>query len=130
MLEFLQPLVDLIAKTVPALSKRRERDEAAKLGAELFLLYVQCNEALVQGEHIVRSLENYLTLVAQGSQWSDDVRTSLSRILRDRLRTVRRPREQLERIRSALEKIRPALVANFSLGDVLLRAGDPRASRR
>ncbi|EWM14470.1 hypothetical protein [Kutzneria sp. 744] len=239
MLEFLQPLVDLIAKTVPALSKRHERDEAARLGAELFLLYVQCNEALVQGEHIVRSLESYLALVAQGSQWADDVRTSLSRGLRDQLRTmtavaarlrefqfafhvlegpaylelrfhtdlkmaalyhvvaaldedrlplrtagllidnggvlqpgpgpgtealrrlnyqlsdeiaasslpldrpwgpempavverylaVRRPREQLERIRSALEKIRAALVANFSLGDVLLRAGDPRAHR-
>jgi hypothetical protein len=239
-LEFLQPLVDLIAKALPALAKRRERDEAAKLGAELFLLYVQCNEALVMGDRIVRSLENYLLLVAQGSAWADDVRTELSRGLREQLRAmtaiatrldefqfefhvlegpaylelrfladqktsalyslvgaldeerlplrtsgilidnggvlqldgnhphqamqrlryqldaeltasslpldrpwgpdmpaviehylaVRKPREQLERIRVALEKIREALLANFALGDVLLRAGDPRANRR
>ena len=239
MLEFLQPLVDLIAKALPALAKRRERDEAAKLGAELFLLYVQCNEALVLGDRIIGELETYLTLVAQGSQWADGVRADLSRNLDEQVRAmtaiaarlhefqfdfhvlhgsayldlrfltdrkmsalqvllavldeqrlplrtaglliddggvlrfgdhphqamfdlryclqdelaasavplnrpwgpdmpaviehylaVRKPREQLEHIRVALEQIREALVANFSLGDVLLRAGDPRANRR
>jgi hypothetical protein len=43
---------------------------------------------------------------------------------------IRKPREELERIRVSLEKIRAALLANFTLGDILLRAGDPRADRR
>jgi hypothetical protein len=238
-LEFLQPLIELIAKAIPALSKRRERDEAAKLGAELFLLYVQGNEALVLGERIVTELESYLQLVAQGSQWADGVRSDLSRNLDGQLRAmtavaarldefrfefhvlhgsayldlrfladrkssallllrealdderlplrtdgilidndgvlqygehphqathqlrfrlrdelaassvplnrswgpdmpavierylaVRKPREQLEHIRIALEKIREALLANFVLADILLRAGDPRARPR
>ena len=47
----------------------------------------------------------------------------------ERYLAERRPREQLEAIRVALEKIRAALEANFSVSDILLRAGDPRARR-
>ncbi|HTI25765.1 MAG TPA: hypothetical protein VL652_32555 [Kutzneria sp.] len=235
MLEFLQPLVDLIAKALPALAKRRERDEAAELGAELFLLYVQCNEALIQGERIVLALESYLVrrdenhnfrtgllamlqeqsrnlvgvagrlrdfqfefhllggdsyrelllltdqkanvlqaltnvieqrqlplrssglfidggVVTPGPERSITQRWNLRHQLAaeltasalpldrpwdqdtpaviERYLAVRKPREQLEHIRLALEKIRSALLANFVLGDVLLRAGDPRADRR
>lgn len=239
MLEFLQPLVDLIAKAVPAIARHRERDGAAKLGAELFLLYVQCNEALVLGAKIVDSLEYYasmpphsrrayqsyhgladlvqeqmrnltgignrldrfqfefhvlsgraaldleflidwkssaLTLLANtiahrqlplrsaGVLIDDDgvlqladrpSRSQLEQLryqlgdelaastlpldrswgpeaseLLQRYLDVRRPREQLDRIRDALETVREALVANFTLGDVLLRAGDPRGNRR
>ena len=230
-LEFLQPLVDLIAKALPALAKRRERDEAAKLGAELFLLYVQCNEALVQGELIVRALENLragqstrylaqlideqlhklkavggrlnhwafefhvlegravldlifmtdmkisalgalhgaildhgLPLRSSGVLIDDDgviqlgdgpsslAMRDLQYRLSDELAvdavpldrpfgptvpaavehylSVRKPREQLLRIQDSLEKIRSALVANFTLSDILLRAGDPRGNRR
>ncbi|MFC0546777.1 hypothetical protein [Kutzneria chonburiensis] len=234
MLEFLQPLVDLIAKALPALAKRRERDEAAKLGAELFLLYVQCNEALIQGERIVLALESYLVrrdgrrnfqtgllsmvqeqsrnlggvagrlrdfqfefhvlggdsyrelllltdqkanvlqaltgvieqqqlplrstgLFIDGGVLTPGVERSIAQRvnLRHQLAAelaasalpldrpwdqdtpaviehylaIRKPREELERIRVSLEKIRTALLANFTLGDILLRAGDPRAHR-
>ncbi|HEY0501815.1 MAG TPA: hypothetical protein VGD48_39130 [Kutzneria sp.] len=231
MLEFLQPLVDLIAKALPALAKRRERDEAAKLGAELFLLYVQCNEALVQGELIVQALEQvraggstrYLAqlideqlhklkavairlnhwqfefhvlegravldlifmtdwkisalhtlrgaildhglplrstgvlidddgviqlgpgpshpaMLGLNYQLSDELAADTVPLdqpfgpdvpaLVERYLTVRKPREQLDRIRDSLEKIRAALVANFTVSDILLRAGDPRGNRR
>lgn len=240
MLEFLQPLVDLVTKAIPAIAKQNERDKAAKLGAELFLLYVQCNEALVLGAQIVHMLEGYLEEVARGSRWADGSREAVSRRMREQLHNltgianrleefqfglhvldgpaylelkfltdmkgnalhalcaaldeerlplrtagvlidndgvlqlpddgprhralaevqhrladeltansvpldlpwgpdvaatisrylaVRKPHEQLERIRTALERIREALVANFSLNDILLRAGDPRGNR-
>lgn len=42
---------------------------------------------------------------------------------------VREPRRRLGEIRDSLEKIRAALEENFTITDVLLRAGDPRAGR-
>lgn len=243
MIEFLQPLVDAVAKVLPSIAKKKERDASAALGAELFLVYVQFNEALVLAEEIVRGLETYVrrmnehvrtggdsyaltagdwisekahqqlqnltgisnriddwkwelqvldgqstnnlrflidrkvsalralsetiesqsmpirangiliddhgTLHTAGSQ-RDNFAKYLE--LRDELRegsvpmnkpwgpevlhTVteylasRKPRKQLDEIRTSLENIREALEANFTVQEILLRAGDPRAYRR
>lgn len=238
MLEFLQPLVDAVARAVPAIAAKKERDASARLGADLFLVYVQFNEALVLADDIVGSLEVYVRRMSDhvrtggdayaltaghwvadkvhqqvrnltdlsdrlnSRRWelqvldgrtSNDLRllldrkTSALRVLsevveRERmpLRTsgvliddqgtvrtaddwhrlrdleseleagsvpvnrhwtpevlalveeylaVREPRRQLGEIRESLEKIRSALEANFTITDVLLRAGDPRAAR-
>lgn len=43
---------------------------------------------------------------------------------------VRKPREELTRIRVSLGKIRTALLANFTVSDILPRAGDPCADCR
>lgn len=237
MFEFLQLLADAVARAVPVMAKKKERDASAKLGAELFLVYVQFNESLVLGEDIVRSLEVYVERMSEhlrtggdsyaltAGRWVTDqihqqvrnltdVRNRINsrgwelRILdgqatndlwflldrkmsaldalsaavdRERLplRTngmlidehgtlstdsmlgyhdlerdltansvpmnarwtpevlavverylaVRKPREQLAAIRASLEQIRAALEANFTITDVLLRAGDPRAGK-
>jgi hypothetical protein len=244
-IEFLQPLVDAVANALPAIAKKKERDASAKLGAELFNIYVQFNEALVLAERIVRSLEGYVERMTDhvrtgedeyaltaGSWVSEDIHQQLRNlegisgrmerwewelqvldgastndlkfllaykasalralagaIGRDRLplRTagilidsqgtlrnvvdgpeppfyaeykaltqelnadsvsmtkswgpevleiverylaIRKPRQQLDEIRNSLEKIRTVLEANFSIGDILFRAGDPRAGRK
>jgi hypothetical protein len=246
MIEFLQPLVDSVSRAVPAMAAKKERDEAARLGAELFLVYVQFNEALVLAEDIVHSLEVYvrrmgehlrtgqdssamtagdwvghklkqqatnligirermrdwrwhlqvldggaanelsflleykvsaITMLAevvdQGQvplrtgglliddggtlrveaapgerQWrlSEHARALFEQMMAGTVRVdrpwdadvldvvqqylaVRKPRENLEAIRISLEKIRAALEANFTVSDILLRAGDPRAGR-
>jgi len=243
-IEFLQPLVDAVTKAVPAFVKKKERDASAKLGAELFLVYVQFNEALVLAEQIVRILEDYVERMTShtrtggdayaltaGDQVSGKIHQQMgnligirNRIYRQKwalqvldgrstnelellldlkfsalsalahtigdqripLRTtgiliddrgvlcasddrarysrigqyqklseelaansvpmnepwgieilaivkdylaIRRPREQLDEIRTSLEKIRAALEANFTISDILLRAGDPRVDR-
>jgi len=244
-IEFLQPLVDSVTKALPAIAKKKERDASAKLGAELFLIYVQFNEALVLAERIVRSLEVYVERMTNhvhtggdayaltAGHWvsdhihqqlrnlmgirerldrwkwelqvldgrsSNDLRSLLDRkssalgalsaavndqrlplrttgILIDDHGTVRadgpayeayelstryrelgddlttnsipmdkpwgpeilavvkdylasrKPREQLDEIRVSLEKIRAVLEANFTISDILLRAGDPRVGR-
>ena len=239
MLEFLQPFVDAVARAVPAVAAKKERDASAKLGSELFLIYVQFNEALVLAEQIVGSLETYVARMSEHVRTGDDryaltagdwvmddvhqqvrnlthIRERITgwrwhlqvldgrssnelRFLLDRklsalhvlsraverqrmpLRTTgvlidehgtlqvgrdpiayheledqlaansvpmdrpwtadvlarvehylaaRKPREQLAEIRDSLEKIRAALEANFTVTDILLRAGDPRAGRR
>ena len=241
MFEFLQLLADAVARAVPAIAKKKERDASAKLGADLFLVYVQFNEALVLAEEIVRSLEDYVTRMSEHLRTGDDshaltagdwvtdkihqqvrnltaVRDRLTShawelqvldgqssneleflldhkmsalkalssvvdrerlplrttgvliddqgtlqvepfiprlnhyrelerdlmansvplnaqwtleilIIVKRYLTFRKPREQLDEIRASLEKIRSALETHFTITDVLLRAGDPRAGR-
>lgn len=243
-IEFLQPLVDAVAKALPAIAKKKDRDASAKLGAELFLVYVQFNEALVLAEEIVQSLEHYVDrmtnhlrtgedkyVLAAGEWFSDSIHEQLRNLegIRNRidgwkwelqvldgkstndlrfllsrkmsalraladtienehlpLRTSgvliddqgtlrsladrpahdlfarygelakeltansvpmnepwgpkilaivegylasRKPRQQLDEIRDSLEKIKVTLEANFTIGDILFRAGDPRAGR-
>lgn len=247
MIEFLQPLVDIVTSALPSVVQKKERDASAKLGAELFLIYTQFNEALVLGGHIVEELELYIDRMSRNirdrpgyfphaGEWvAEDVRQQLRNLvgIRDRiahwkwelqvldgaaindlqfflrsktsalvalnrvivdderipLRTtgvliddqgvvragdeyvepsrgdldrkyrqlydeltdesasiserwnleilatveryleIRKPREQLDKIRVSLEKIRTALEANFTISDILLRAGDPRGGR-
>ncbi|MGH3782409.1 MAG: hypothetical protein ACRDRO_17755 [Pseudonocardiaceae bacterium] len=236
-----------MTKAVPAIIKKKERDASAKLGADLFLIYVQFNEALVLAERIVRSLEGYAERMTDhmrtggdkyaltaGSWVSDDIHQQLRNLVGIRnqidrrkwelqvldgqstneiqflldlkssaldalartienqrmpLRTTgimiddrgvlhalddgsaydpyrndvryfklseelamnsvpmdepwgpeilaivkdylasRKPWEHLDEIRTSLEKIRAALEANFTISDILLRAGDPRVDR-
>lgn len=242
MIEFLRALVDSATKALPAILKKNERDASARLGADLFLIYVQFNEALVLGERIVRGLEAYVERMTDHTRtvrdyelaadnWvGDKIHQQLRNLtgIRNRLehwewhlqvldgrstnelrflldgkrsalfqlaRTVdnqrlplrttgvliddrgvlstqegepsdthrlyhilgeelaansvpmderwgpevlaivrnylasRKPREQLEEIRTSLEQIRMALETNFSISDILLRVGDPRADR-
>lgn len=63
--------------------------------------------------------------VPMNEPWDADVLG----IVRNYLAT-RNPRAQLDEIRAAMEKIRSALTATFSISDILLHAGDPRAGRR
>ncbi|MFJ9390707.1 hypothetical protein ACIRON_17920 [Nocardioides sp. NPDC101246] len=232
MIEFVKLLVDVVLKAVPGIVGRNERDKAAKLGADLFLLYVQINDVLVRAEKIVTQMERYasepnaapnwaraalLELVPEqiadlrvitarlqvlrwdlhviegpsvlaldllltiksaaldmlsyaldhdhlplgttsievddeGVRWPDNqlsyrshqmVLDNLSAELgrdnptrEDEVRRIRsylehrRPREEMEAIRESLEKLRDAIAANFSIQDILIRAGDPRLARR
>lgn len=100
MIEFLQPLLDAVTKAVPAMSAKREREESARLGTELFLVYVQLNEALVLAEEIILALETYTERMSEhlrtggdkyaltaGSWVSDKVEQQLRNLVgvRDRL---------------------------------------------
>lgn len=58
MIEFLQSAFDMLAKIIPTLTRNRREREAAKLGSELLLIYVESNEALLLGEKIISSLED------------------------------------------------------------------------
>lgn len=245
MIEFLQPFVEVLARIVPGISSSRERTRSANLGAELFLLYVQLNEALALAEDIVNSLEVYVDRMSEhvrtgtdpyartAGEWvSSNVREQIDNLagIKDRMRKlrwdlqvlegeannnlrfliaykmsalsvladavdrnrfpvlgrpqladpasvppgvellndaislgyypalareiadnsvamdapwdaavltvikryleVRDPRRELDDIRTSMELIRAALEANFSVRDILLRAGDPRARNR
>jgi len=72
MIEFLQPLVDAVSRVLPAFTDRRRRDAVAELGTELFLIYVQLNEALVAAEEIVSSLEAYVSRMQEHVQSGQD----------------------------------------------------------
>lgn len=232
MIEFVKLLVDVVLKAVPGMVSKNERDRAARLGADLFLLYVQINDVLVRAELIVTQMERYdratdlelatargalLQLVPEqisdlreitgrlqalhwelgvldgessaslefllgmkssaldqlsyaltldhlplgtttvevdddGIRWPqvrpahharrtvfDNLRDELGRdhpTREDEVRRIRtylerrQPREEMRAIRENLEKLREAIAANFTLQDILIRAGDPRLSHR
>ncbi|MGY0390364.1 hypothetical protein ACWZJV_25620 [Nocardioides sp. WG-D5] len=232
MIEFVKLIVDVVLRAVPGIVSRNERDRAAQLGADLFLLYVQINEVLVRAEQIVSEMERYdrsagpelagarralLRLVPEqiadiqviaerldGLRWelqvldgqsalaldllldlkfsaldllshalsldhlplgttsvevddegirlpqilpTHEARWMVCRNLRDELggdhptrddevRRIRaylahrRPREEMRAIRESLETLREAIAANFTIQDILIRAGDPRLDRR
>lgn len=232
MIEFVKLIVDVVLKAVPGIVSKNERDKAAYLGADLFLLYVQINDVLVRAEEIVTGMERYdrasgmelatargtllelvrrqisdirviierlqeldwelkvldgqsyvaldfllgiktsaLDLLAhaldrghlplgttsvevddEGIRWPENRPTFPSRqILHDNLydelgrgtptrddevRRIRaylehrQPREEMRAIRENLETLREAIAANFTIQDILIRAGDPRLGRR
>ncbi|MEU0266611.1 hypothetical protein [Nocardioides sp. NPDC006303] len=232
MIEFVKLIVDVVLKAVPGIVSRSERDKAAYLGADLFLLYVQINDVLVRAEQIVTQMERYdrasdielatargalLELVTdqisdlrviterlQGLRWELHVIEGPSVVALDLLLTIksaaldmlsyavdhdhlplgttsievdeegvrwpgnspsfrssqtilhnmfdelgrdnptrdhevrriraylehRQPREEMRAIRENLETLREAIAANFTIQDILIRAGDPRLDRR
>ncbi|MDQ4110331.1 MAG: hypothetical protein M3306_04420 [Actinomycetota bacterium] len=232
MIEFVKLIVDVVLKAVPGIVSRNERDKAAYLGADLFLLYVQINDVLVRAEQIVTQMERYdqasdlelatargallglvprqiadirviterlqdldwelkvlggqshlaldfllgikssaldvlshaLTLDQlplgttsvevddEGVRWPDIRPTFYARqkvvdnlydelgrenpTRDDEVRRIRayldnrQPREEMRAIRENLETLREAIAANFTIQDILIRAGDPRLGRR
>lgn len=228
MIEIMRAMVDLLARVVPALFRARRDTRLREVGAELFLLYVRLNEALVCADRIVDQLtacvsgrsparaapatlryelakqhvtmqrisgllesqriqlilldagvyhqlvplvsakvsslqtliatlraghlpidvaDHDLRTLASGEGWEDGLpppahERILSRIRADALPgdrwdpdTVirvaaylrhRDPKGQLDRIRDAVEQLRAALVAHFSVEDMLLAVGDHR----
>jgi len=232
MIEFVKLIVDVVLKAVPGIVSRNERDKAAYLGADLFLIYVQINDVLVRAEEIVTQMERYdrasdidlatarralLELVPrqisdirviterlreldwelkvlggqshlaldfllgikssaldvlshaltldqlplgttsvevddEGVRWPDIRPTFYARqkvldnlydelgqenpTRDDEVRRIRaylqqrQPREEMRAIRENLETLREAIAANFTIQDILIRAGDPRLGRR
>lgn len=59
MVELIRTLVEALAQGLPGVRAVREEKRRRKLGAELFMLYVRLNEAMLVAEGIVRSLEVY-----------------------------------------------------------------------
>ena len=232
MIEFVKLIVDVVLRAVPGIVSRNERDKAAYLGADLFLIYVQINDVLVRAEEIVAQMERYdrasdlelatargalLELVPrqisdirviterlreldwelkvlggqshlaldfllgikssaldvlshaltldqlplgrtsvevddEGVRWPDIRPTFYARqkvldnlydelgqenpTRDDEVRRIRaylqhrKPREEMRAIRENLETLREAIAANFTIQDILIRAGDPRLGRR
>jgi hypothetical protein len=60
MFDFLKFLVESVTRALPAISRRRRDQRMQEIGAELFLVYVHINEALIRGEDIIGSLETYV----------------------------------------------------------------------
>ncbi|MYW68788.1 hypothetical protein GTY65_32630 [Streptomyces sp. SID8379] len=60
MVELIRALVEAVTQGLPGLRGIREEKRRRELGAELFLLYVRLNEAMLAADAIVRSLEVYV----------------------------------------------------------------------
>ncbi len=70
MIEFLKLIIDVVSKAVPNLSARHDNKRMREIGSELFLFYIQVNEAMMTGYEIVRSLEVYVARM--GNHLADD----------------------------------------------------------
>lgn len=61
MLEFMQAVLEVVVKIVPNILKRKKDEIFNEVGVELFLFYMQANEALICAEEIVHDLEYYVS---------------------------------------------------------------------
>ncbi|MFE0627987.1 hypothetical protein ACFW3D_13585 [Streptomyces sp. NPDC058864] len=72
MVELVRTLVEALAQGLPGLRAIREEKRRRKLGAELFILYVRLNEAMLEAEGIVRKLEAYQERMGRHLERGDD----------------------------------------------------------
>lgn len=93
MIEFVKLIVDMVAKAVPGIVSRSERDKSAQLGAELFLLYVQLNEVLVRAEKITTMLERYDPEAGRDNYWT---RQALLELVPDQIADLRASAARLQ----------------------------------
>lgn len=59
MVELIRALVEALTQGLPGIRGIHQEKRRRKLGAELFMLYVRLNEAMLTADKIVRSLETY-----------------------------------------------------------------------
>ncbi|WP_353942162.1 hypothetical protein ABII15_11290 [Streptomyces sp. HUAS MG91] len=72
MVELIRTLVEALTQGLPGLRGIQQEKRRRKLGAELFILYVRLNEAMLAADHIVRSLEIYVQRMGSHIARGDD----------------------------------------------------------
>lgn len=135
MIELIKLIVDIASKAISSLGKRRDDRQMGEIGSELFLFYIQVNEALLIVSDIVSSLEIYVERMSDhlatgkdpyaltGGHWikykAQVQRANLARIGE----TVQRWGPELQIIDGkAFAQIAPLLRGKSNALDVLLNA--------
>lgn len=72
MLELLRLLVETVVKAIPATSSYRRTQNLQDLGADLYMLYAQLNEAMLCADDIVESIETYLRRMRGHIEFGND----------------------------------------------------------
>ncbi|MBC2907704.1 hypothetical protein [Streptomyces cupreus] len=72
MIELIKIMVDALAQGLPGIRNVREGKRRRKLGAELFMLYVRLNEAMLVAEDIVSTLESYARRMERQLEHGED----------------------------------------------------------
>lgn len=72
MLELLKVLIETMTKALPAVGAAARSKRLGDMGAELFMLYAQLNEAMLCAEDIVQSLRVYANRMARHLEHGDD----------------------------------------------------------
>jgi hypothetical protein len=71
-LELLKVLVETMTRALPAAGAAARNRRLGEMGAELFMLYAQLNEAMLCAEDIVGSLRTYASRMARHLEHGDD----------------------------------------------------------
>ncbi|WP_433278260.1 hypothetical protein ACQPZA_03320 [Pseudonocardia xinjiangensis] len=72
MLELLKVLIETVTRALPAAGAAARTRRLNEMGAELFMLYAQLNEAMLCAEDIVQSLRTYTRRMARHLEHGDD----------------------------------------------------------
>lgn len=72
MVELIRTLVEALTQGLPGLRGIRQEKRRRKLGAELFILYVRLNEAMLTADRIVQSLEIYTQRMGRHIEHGND----------------------------------------------------------
>ena len=106
MLEFIQAILGIIVKALPAAVNRRHGRHLNKLGADLFIFYIQVNEALICAEIIMAELEEFVDRMTRHADVGDNYAIRAGGRIS---RPVQLQCENLIRIATTMERLKDQL---------------------
>jgi hypothetical protein len=143
-LELLKVLIETVTRALPAAGSAARQRRLNEMGAELFMLYAQLNEAMLCAEDIVQSLRAYVSRMAQHLEHGNDpyaltAGTWIRDVVQQQRFTLGRIGSTMNRLSTQLNILAPGSIARLapllrgkasaldSLLTVMSRGGFPMA---
>jgi hypothetical protein len=143
-LELLKVLIETVTRALPAAGSAARQRRLNEMGAELFMLYAQLNEAMLCAEDIVSNLRAYVSRMAQHLEHGNDpyaltAGTWIRDVVQQQRFTLGRIGSMMKRLSTQLNILAPGSIARLapllrgkanaldSLLTVMSRGGFPMA---
>jgi hypothetical protein len=143
-LELLKVLIETVTRALPAAGSAARQRRLHEMGAELFMLYAQLNEAMLCAEDIVSNLRAYVSRMAQHLEHGNDpyaltAGTWIRDVVQQQRFTLGRIGSTMNRLSTQLNILAPGSIARLapllrgkanaldSLLTVMSRGGFPMA---
>ena len=119
MLELLKVLIETVTRALPAAGSAARQRRLNEMGAELFMLYAQLNEAMLCAEDIVQKLRAYVSRMAQHLEHGNDpyaltAGTWIRDVVQQQRFTLGRIGSTMNRLSTQLNILAPGSIARLA----------------
>ncbi|WP_433292067.1 hypothetical protein ACQPZQ_03750 [Pseudonocardia sp. CA-142604] len=119
MLELLKVLIETVTKALPAAGSAARQRRLNEMGAELFMLYAQLNEAMLCAEDIVQNLRAYVSRMTQHLEHGNDpyaltAGTWIRDVVQQQRFTLGRIGSTMNRLSTQLNILAPGSIARLA----------------
>jgi len=118
-LELLKVFIETVTKALPAAGSANRARRLNEMGAELFMLYAQLNEAMLCAEDIIQSLRVYVSRMAQHLEHGNDpyaltAGTWIRQVVQQQRFTLGRIGSTMNRLSTQLNILDPGSIARLA----------------